>query len=146
MLGVFIVCLRVMATAFGGEAPVLEDANGNRQVGIGPGPTAYVYRGRDTSLVASQAGGIISGVPGVNVVAVADVRGLGWWPVSGFVRDAVVQQGKRDGTNILFDWTGSWGNAMGLPAGGCSVVITDGRSVVTNTDCSAVIEGRVEVK
>jgi hypothetical protein len=147
MLGIFIVCLRVMGmAAFAGEVPVLEDANGNPRAGIGPGPTTYVYSGRDTSNVASQVGGVISGVPGVNVVAVADVRGLGWWPISRVVKDAVVEQGKRDGTSVLFDWTGAWGNAMGLQGGSCSVVVTDGKSVVLRSECGVILEGGVVVK
>ena len=80
------------------------------------------------------------------VVAIADVRRLGFWPISTIVRDAVSSQGKRDGTPILLDWTGVWGNMVGLQAGGCNVLIMSGESIERTSSCNVAISGGVRTE
>ncbi len=138
-----LLCLRLIEQpAMGNEVPPLEDTAGNPA----SGPVGIVvYSARDGAAAASLVGSQLCGA-GLHPQAVADVRGLNFWPASGFVRGTVQSQEARDGARILLDWTGVWGDSLGAPAGGCTVLKTDGEHVTMMTSCSAVLEGHVRVE
>lgn len=66
---------------------------------------------------------------GMVTAAVADVRGYDYWPVKGFVKDAVRDESKKRGTPIYIDWDGKFGNALSLQRGTSNVLFygRDGR-------------------
>ena len=128
VLGVFIFCLRV---CMGGPAA---DAWGSEPVELGlldggtvtanrvPRADAYVYSGRDEVVAAAAVGDRLGGM-GMSVQPVADVRGLGFWPVASIVRAAVAVQDPGVGRPMLLDWTGEWGDLVGFKGGGCEVLV-----------------------
>lgn len=133
-----------ISSSWAGSPATLEDVEGNT---VRPPPAGiYVYSDRSGSEDASRAGAILRESGARGVVAIADVRGLGFWPLSTTVRDAVESQVRRDGAPILLDWTGAWGNMMGLQAGGCSVLIMSGESIERTSSCDAVISGGVKAE
>lgn len=42
----------------------------------------------------------------INLAAVADLTSYNYWPVKGFVKDAIKKESKKFGTTIFCDWTG----------------------------------------
>lgn len=140
---VLLFCQRLIsAPASANEVPPLEDSSGN--------PAAspqglVVYSSREGADEASRVGIRLCGM-GIQTAAVADVRGLNFWPAEGFVRGTVIAQEGCDRTRILLDWTGSWGNSLGIPAGGCTVLKTDGENITMLSSCASVLEGHVVIK
>lgn len=65
----------------------------------------------------------------VALVPVADVRGYDYWPVRGFVKDAIRSESRRQGTTIYCDWSGEFSRALALPRATSNVVLygKDGR-------------------
>ncbi len=65
----------------------------------------------------------------VALVPVADLQAYDYWPVKGFVRDAIRSESKKIGTAIYCDWDGSFQRAAGFRRGTSSVVLigSDGR-------------------
>ncbi len=65
----------------------------------------------------------------VALVPVADLQAYDYWPVKGFVRDAIRSESKKIGTTIYCDWDGSFQRAAGFRRGTSSVVLigSDGR-------------------
>lgn len=65
----------------------------------------------------------------IGLVAVADVTGYDFWPVRGFVRDAIREESRKQKTTIYCDWTGAFRRALDLRHGTSSVVLygRDGR-------------------
>lgn len=61
----------------------------------------------------------------VGLVAVADVTGYDYWPVRGFVEDAIQQESVRFGTDIFCDWNGRVRTTLGLERGVSNVVLYD---------------------
>lgn len=59
----------------------------------------------------------------VSLVAVADVHRYDYWPVRGFVKDAIRHESKKQGTRIYCDWKGSFSRALSLQTGTSSVVL-----------------------
>ncbi|MBK6697334.1 MAG: hypothetical protein IPG50_34860 [Myxococcales bacterium] len=59
----------------------------------------------------------------VALVAVADVSGYDFWPVRGFVKDAIQVESHKQGTIIYCDWTGSIRRALDLKAKASNVVL-----------------------
>lgn len=59
----------------------------------------------------------------VALVPVADVEGYDYWPVRGFVKDAIRDESKKIGATIYCDWDGSFRRAAGLRRGTSSVVL-----------------------
>lgn len=59
----------------------------------------------------------------IALVPVADVRHYDYWPVRGFVKDAIRDESKRQGTGIYCDWSGDFSRALSLPTGTSSVVL-----------------------
>jgi hypothetical protein len=59
----------------------------------------------------------------VALIAVADVAGYDYWPVRGFVKDAIRDESKKRGVDIFCDWDGHVGEALGLRRGTSNVVL-----------------------
>lgn len=59
----------------------------------------------------------------IALVPVADVRGYDYWPVRGFVKDAIRAESKKQGTSIYCDWNGSFSRALALRRGTSSIVL-----------------------
>jgi len=59
----------------------------------------------------------------VSLVPVADVRRYDYWPVRGFVKDAIRDESKKQGTSIYCDWNGDFSRKMSLQTGTSSVVL-----------------------
>lgn len=61
----------------------------------------------------------------VAVVPVADLQGYDYWPVRGFVRDAIRDESHKVGIPIYCDWDGGARAALELRRGVSSVVLYD---------------------
>ena len=59
----------------------------------------------------------------VALVAVADVGAYDYWPVRGFVKDAIRKESSKQGTNIYCDWDGGVRGGLGLKKGTSNVVL-----------------------
>lgn len=59
----------------------------------------------------------------VALFAVADVTGYDYWPVRGFVKDAIQSESHKQGTLIYCDWDGRFRGALGLHKGNSNVVL-----------------------
>lgn len=65
----------------------------------------------------------------VALAAVADVSSYDFWPAKGFVKDAIREESKKQGTTIYCDWNGSVRTAYQLRRGVSNVILVgkDGR-------------------
>jgi Bacterial protein of unknown function (YtfJ_HI0045) len=65
----------------------------------------------------------------VALAAVADLSSYDFWPVKGFVKDAIREESKKQGTTIYCDWTGLFRSTLKLRRGVSNVVLVgkDGR-------------------
>lgn len=61
----------------------------------------------------------------VRVVPIADLEGYDYWPVRGFVRDAVQEESAKVGIPIYCDWDGAARTALEVRRGVSSVVLYD---------------------
>lgn len=59
----------------------------------------------------------------VALVPVADVQGFDFWPVRGFVKDAIRSESKKVGATIFCDWDGSFQRAASFNRGTSSVML-----------------------
>jgi len=59
----------------------------------------------------------------VALAAVADVSGYDFWPVKGFVKDAIRDESKKQKTTIYCDWDGSFRKAFGIQKGASNVIL-----------------------
>jgi len=59
----------------------------------------------------------------VALVPVADVQGFDFWPVRGFVKDAIRSESKKVGATIFCDWDGSFQRAASFRRGTSSVML-----------------------
>lgn len=59
----------------------------------------------------------------VALAAVADVSSYDFWPARGFVKDAIREESKKQGTTIYCDWTASFRKAFKLTKGKSSIVL-----------------------
>jgi hypothetical protein len=66
----------------------------------------------------------------VALAAVADLTSYNFWPVKGFVRDAIRDESRKVGTTIYCDWDGGFRSAYGFRRGVSSVVLIDRRGYV----------------
>jgi hypothetical protein len=57
------------------------------------------------------------------LLAIADVDGYAYWPVKGFVKDAIKDQSHKFGTVIYCDWTGAVRTKMGLRKNTSNVIL-----------------------
>lgn len=59
----------------------------------------------------------------VALVPVADVQSFDFWPVRGFVKDAIRSESKKQGATIYCDWDGNLQRAAGFRRGTSSVML-----------------------
>lgn len=59
----------------------------------------------------------------VALLAVADLDGYDYWPVRGFVKDAIRSESRKQQLSILCDWSGKFRKALGLIKGSSNVVL-----------------------
>ncbi len=59
----------------------------------------------------------------IALVAIADVEGYDYWPVRGFVKDAIKSESAKVNTVIYCDWNGDVRRALGLRRGVSNVVL-----------------------
>jgi len=59
----------------------------------------------------------------VALVPVADVQSFDFWPVRGFVKDAIRGESKKQGATIYCDWDGNLQRAAGFKRGTSSVML-----------------------
>ena len=59
----------------------------------------------------------------VALLAVADLDGYDYWPVKGFVKDAIRDESRKQQLSILCDWNGKFRKALGLVKGSSNVVL-----------------------
>ena len=59
----------------------------------------------------------------IGLAAVADVSSYDFWPVKGFVKDAIREESKKAGTTIYCDWNASFRKTFKLSKGKSSVVL-----------------------
>jgi hypothetical protein len=59
----------------------------------------------------------------IGLAAVADLSAYDFWPVKGFVKDAIREESKKAGTTIYCDWDASFRKAFKLSKGKSSVVL-----------------------
>lgn len=59
----------------------------------------------------------------VALVPIADVQSFDFWPVRGFVKDAIRSESKKQGATIYCDWDGNFQRAAGFKRGTSSVVL-----------------------
>lgn len=59
----------------------------------------------------------------IALAAVADVSSFDFWPVKGFVKDAIREESKKAGTTIYCDWNASFRKAFKLTKGKSNIVL-----------------------
>jgi hypothetical protein len=59
----------------------------------------------------------------IALVAFADVSAYDFWPARGFVKDAIRDESRKQGTTIYCDWTGAFRSAYHLRRGVSNVVL-----------------------
>ncbi len=124
----------------GASAPnaKLEDADGRvaELKSFAGRPILIVYEDRDSAkqneTLKSELASLASGdqyKAKIALAAVADVSSYDFWPAKGFVKDAIRDESKKQGTTIYCDWTGAFRNAYQLRRGVSNVVLVgkDGR-------------------
>jgi predicted transcriptional regulator len=82
----------------------------------------------------------------VALAAVADVSSYNYWPVKGFVKDAIRDESRKIGTTIYCDWDSSFRSAYGFRRGVSSVVLIDRRGyVLFSAEGQVGAEGRAKL-
>ncbi len=78
----------------------------------------------------------------VALVAIADVQGYDYWPVRGFVKDAIRDQSVKFGTAIYCDWDGSAQRTLGLRRGTSNVILygRDGKVIFSHEGAMSAAE------
>ena len=59
----------------------------------------------------------------VALIPVADVRSYDYWPVRGFVKDAIRKESGKQGTTIYCDWNGDFARKLSLQKGTSNVAL-----------------------
>lgn len=70
----------------------------------------------------------------VALIAVADVTGYDYWPVRGFVKDAIQDESVKWNTPIYCDWNGTFRNAFGIRRGTSTILLygKDGKVLLSH--------------
>lgn len=118
----------------GEEAPngKVEDADGKalEMKTLKGKPILIVYEDKDASsqntTLKKELGELAKGdkyKSKIALAAVADLSAYDFWPVKGFVKDAIKDEQKKVGTTIYCDWNASFRKAFKLTKGKSSVVL-----------------------
>lgn len=70
----------------------------------------------------------------IALIAVADVEGYAYWPIRGFVKDAIQSESAKFKTTIYCDWNGGIRGKLGLKKGSSSILLygRDGRLLLSH--------------
>lgn len=120
--------------AVGDDAPngKLEDADGKstETKSFKGKPLLIVYEDRDSAAqnekLKKELGVLAKGdkyKAKVALAAVADVSSYDFWPAKGFVKDAIREESKKQGTTIYCDWNASFRKAFKLTKGKSNIVL-----------------------
>lgn len=118
----------------GDEAPngKVEDADGKtlETKSFKGKPILILYEDKDSSkqneTLKKELGQLAKGdkyKTKVALAAVADLTSYDFWPVKGFVKDAIKEESKKVGTTIYCDWTGSFRKTFKLTKGKSNVIL-----------------------
>lgn len=126
----------------GATAPnaTLEDADGrvSEIKGFRGKPILIMYEDRDSATqndrLKKELGELARGEryrSRIALAAIADVSAWDFWPAKGFVKDAIRDESRKQGTTIYCDWTGVFRKTYQLRRGVSNVVLVgkDGRVV-----------------
>ena len=93
-------------------------------------PALVVYEDRESATLNAGLKAELSRVAkgdryrsAVVLVPVADVAKYDYWPVRGFVKDAIRGESKKLGAPIFCDWDGSFAQSVGIHRGTSSVIL-----------------------
>ncbi len=93
-------------------------------------PTLVVYEDKDSATLNQGLKAELSRLArggryrsAVTLVPVADVRDYDFWPVRGFVKDAIRGESRKIGATIYCDWNGAFARALGIQHGTSSVIL-----------------------
>ena len=112
-------------------------------------PVLVVYEDKDSAAQNQEFKNELSALArgdryraAVGLVAIADVQGYDYWPVRGFVKDAIRDQSLKFGTVIYCDWDGAAQRALGLQRGTSSVVLygRDGKVIFSHQGAMSTAE------
>jgi hypothetical protein len=128
----------------GAAAPnaTLEDADGrvSELRAFRGRPVLILYEDRDSATqndpLKKELGELARGdryKARIALAAVADVSAWDFWPAKGFVKDAIRDESRKQGTTIYCDWTGAFRKTFQLRRGVSNVVLVgrDGKVVFT---------------
>ncbi|MBK8253178.1 MAG: hypothetical protein IPK82_10990 [Polyangiaceae bacterium] len=118
----------------GDDAPLgkVEDADGKtlETKSLKGKPVLIVYEDRDSATQNEKLKKELSVLAKgdkykskVALAAVADVSSYDFWPAKGFVKDAIREESKKQGTTIYCDWNASFRKAFKLTKGKSSIVL-----------------------
>ncbi len=70
----------------------------------------------------------------VALIAIADVAGYDYWPIRGFVKDAIQEESVKWQTPIYCDWNGAFRSSLGLKKSTSTVILygKDGRVLLSH--------------
>ena len=95
-------------------------------------PVLVVYEDKDSAkqneVLKQELAGLAKGdkyMKSIALVAVADLSGYDYWPVKGFVKDAIKTESNKQNTVIYCDWNGSARDRLALRRGQSNVVLFD---------------------
>ena len=83
--------------------------------------SAHQNQGLKTELSKLGRGGKYKST--IAVAPVADVSSYDFWPVKGFVKDAIREESKKVGTTIYCDWDGRFRSAYKIREGTSNVIL-----------------------
>ena len=115
----------------GGNAS-MEDADGRRtSVNAFRGkPILIVYEDKDSATVNQAMKDDLAKLAkgdrykdAVALLPLADVSSYNFWPVKGFVKDAIREESQKVGATIYCDWDGSFRSAFDIRVGSSSIIL-----------------------
>jgi hypothetical protein len=93
-------------------------------------PVLIVYEDKDSSHLNNELKADLARLAkggkyqsSIALLPVADVSAYDFWPVKGFVKDAIRDESKKVGATIYCDWNGAFRKTYGLPEGTSSIVL-----------------------
>lgn len=93
-------------------------------------PVLIVYEDQDSSQLNNELKADLAKLAkggkyqrSIALMPVADVSAYDFWPVKGFVKDAIRDESKKVGATIYCDWDASFRKTYGLKKGTSSVVL-----------------------
>lgn len=113
----------------------VEDADGGKRslAQLAGKPYLVVYEDKDSAQTNQTLKDELSKLAqgdkfknAIGLLAVADVSDYDFWPVKGFVKDAIREESKKAKTTIYCDWTGTFREKVGIQEGTSTVLLVGG--------------------